>query len=157
MSSYLLIMWFFFQKVRIEFLPFLIRLLFSLPFDFFFKSKNWVLTFLLTMFVCLIDWFFFCSFVFVCLGFWKVRIEFLPFTYHDIFFQKDRALTFFLTMFVCLIVSLFIWFCLFVWVFEKLELSSYFLLTMWFFFSNVRVGLLPFFLPCCCCCCCCCF
>ena len=104
-----LTMWLFFSRVRIEFLPFSLPCLFVCLFLVFFfglfwflKSKNWVLTFYLScdfffkgldsyLFpyrVCLFDCFFVYLILFVCLGFWKVRIEFLPFTYHVIFFQK---------------------------------------------------------------------
>ena len=97
-----------FWKVRIEFSPFTYHVIFFfkknrvltffLTLSIFLKSKNrvltffftmyfflqenknWVLIFLLTMFVCLFDCLFVRLFSFVaCLGFWKVRIEFLPF------------------------------------------------------------------------------
>ena len=126
-----------FWKVRIEFLAFF------LPCDFFKeKSKNWKdlssyfflylviffskvrITFLPFALPCLFVCWGVCLFVFVfvCLFVWVLKSKNWVLTFYlscDFFFQKDRAFTFFLTVFVCLIGSLFIWFRLFVWDFEK--------------------------------------
>ena len=99
---------FFFSKVRIEFLSFSLPCLFvclSVCLFGFLKSKNWVLTFYLSfdfffkriglffpfflLCLCLFVWLFLWFCLFVCLGFWKERIEFVPFTYHVIFFFKS--------------------------------------------------------------------
>ena len=85
----------------------------------FLKSKNRVLTFCLTMRFfskVRIEFLpFSLPYLFVCLGFWKVRIESYLLLIMWFFSQKDRALTFFLTMFVCFFVYLILFVCLGFW------------------------------------------